>query len=87
MVYHKGVKSVTAIEPNDDMRAAGMADSANTTIRWLAGHAEDTGAPEASCDWLTMASSFHWANFDAATRELHRLLRPQGRFAALWNLA
>lgn len=85
MVYGKGVKSVTAIEPNDDMRAAGMADSSNTTIQWRAGHAEETGMPEGSCDWLTMASSFHWTNFDAATREFHRLLRPQGRFTALWN--
>ncbi len=85
MVYRKGVKSVTAIEPNDDMRAAGMADSADTTIRWLAGHAEQTGAPAGSSDWLTMASSFHWTNFDAATREFHRMLRPQGRFTALWN--
>ena len=85
MVYRKGVKSVTAVEPNDDMRAAGIADSANTTIRWLAGQAEQTGAPNGSCDWLTMASSFHWTNFDAATREFHRLLRPQGRFTALWN--
>lgn len=85
MVYRKGVKSVTAIEPNDDMRAAGMADSANTTIQWLAGCAEQTGAPAGCCDWLTMASSFHWTNFDAATREFHRLLRAQGRFTALWN--
>ena len=85
MVCCKGVRSITAIEPNEDMRAAGMADSANTTVRWLAGHAEHTGAPAASCDWLTMASSFHWAKFDAALQEFHRLLRPQGRFTALWN--
>jgi SAM-dependent methyltransferase len=85
MVYRKGVRSVTAVEPNDDMRAAGMADSANTTIRWLATQAEHTGAPAASCDWLTMASSFHWVNFDAAGQEFHRLLRPRGRFTALWN--
>lgn len=85
MVYHIGVKSVTAIEPNGDMRAAGISDSVNTRIRWLAGHAEQTGLPEASSDWLTMASSFHWTDFDAATREFHRLLRPEGRFTALWN--
>ncbi len=85
MVYRKGVKSVTAIEPNEKMRVAGMADSAGTTIRWLAAHAEHTGAATASGDWLTMASSFHWTNFDAATREFHRLLRPHGRFTALWN--
>ncbi len=85
MVYGKGVKSVTAIEPNDSMRAAGVADSANTRIRWLSGNAEQTDAPRGCCDWLTMASSFHWTNFDAATREFHRLLRPNGRFTALWN--
>jgi SAM-dependent methyltransferase len=32
-----------------------------------------------------MASSFHWADFGVATREFHRVLRPNGRFTALWN--
>jgi SAM-dependent methyltransferase len=85
MVYRKGVKSVTAIEPNADMRAAGVADSAKTSIRWLDGGAERTGLGDACCDWISMASSFHWAKFDAATREFHRVLRPRGRFTALWN--
>ncbi len=85
MVYRKGVKSVTAIEPNADMRTAGVADSANTGIRWMNGGAERTGMGDACCDWITMASSFHWAKFDVATREFHRVLRPRGRFTALWN--
>lgn len=85
MVFGKGVKSATAIEPNDDMRANGIADSTSTSVRWLAGNAEQTGLPSASCDWLSMASSFHWADFEKATREFHRVLRPGGRFTALWN--
>lgn len=85
MVHDVGVKSVTAVEPNDDMRANGIADSQHTGIRWLAGNAEQTGLPDASADWLSMASSFHWANFDTATQEFHRVLRPGGRFTALWN--
>jgi ubiquinone/menaquinone biosynthesis C-methylase UbiE len=85
MVFNRGVKSVMAVEPNDDMRASGIADSASTAIRWLAGNAEQTGLPAASCDWLSMASSFHWADFDKASREFHRVLRPGGRFTALWN--
>ena len=85
MVLGKGVKSATAVEPNDDMRANGLADSAGTGVRWQAGSAEQTGLPGACCDWLTMASSFHWVNFDAATREFRRLLRPGGGFTALWN--
>lgn len=85
MVCAKGVKSATAIEPNDDMRSHGIADSSSTIIRWVAGKAEQTGLPANSCDWITMASSFHWTDFDAATHEFHRMLRPKGRFAALWN--
>lgn len=85
MVYGAGVKSAVAVEPNDDMRANGIADSRGTAIRWSAGSAEHTGLPSASADWLTMASSFHWANYDVATREFHRVLRPGGRFTALWN--
>ena len=32
-----------------------------------------------------MASSFHWANFDNATKEFHRVLVNDGVFCALWN--
>jgi ubiquinone/menaquinone biosynthesis C-methylase UbiE len=85
MVNKIGVGSVTAIEPNDDMRQKGIDGSQQTTIRWLAGCAEDTGLPDQSADWLSMASSFHWANFETATREFHRVLRPGGQFTALWN--
>ena len=85
MVHAAGVQSVTAVEPNDDMRQSGEADSQRTTIRWLAGSAEATNLADASADWLSMASSFHWANFDTATKEFHRVLRAGGRFTALWN--
>lgn len=85
LVHGQGVKSATAVEPNDDMRATGLADSAGTSVRWLAGSAEQTGLPESCCDWLSMASSFHWVDFNRATQEFHRLLRAGGRFTALWN--
>jgi ubiquinone/menaquinone biosynthesis C-methylase UbiE len=85
MVQAMGVRSVTAIEPNDDMRHNGTSDSQQTNIRWLDGSAENTGLADDSADWLSMASSFHWANFDTATKEFHRVLRAGGRFIALWN--
>ena len=85
MVNSGGVRSSVAIEPNDDMRKHGISDSSETSIKWLDGNAEKTGLSDGSCDWLTMASSFHWADFDAATREFHRVLRTGGRFTALWN--
>lgn len=85
MVHDAGVRSVTAVEPNEDMRNNGIADSQRTDVCWLAGGAEATGLPSGSADWLSMASSFHWANFDTATQEFHRVLRAGGRFTALWN--
>lgn len=85
MIQAFGVRSATAVEPNDDMRQNGMTDSRHTDIRWLSGSAEATGLEDSSADWLTMASSFHWANFETATAEFHRVLRAGGRFTALWN--
>lgn len=85
MVNESGVKTAVAVEPNEDMMGVGAADSARTQIRWVAGSAEKTGLPSASADFLTMASSFHWAEFGSATKEFHRVLRPGARFAALWN--
>jgi SAM-dependent methyltransferase len=85
MVQAAGVRSVTAIEPNDDMRQNGIDDTKHMPVRWIAGSAEATGLGDASADWLSMASSFHWADFEASTKEFHRVLRPGGRFTALWN--
>jgi ubiquinone/menaquinone biosynthesis C-methylase UbiE len=85
MVSKLGVRSCIAIEPNLDMLNAGIQDSEKTDISWLSGSAENTGLPPSSCDWLTMASSFHWANFNEATKEFYRVLKPGGRFSALWN--
>lgn len=85
MVLARHIKSAIAVEPNDDMRAKGVADSEKSKILWKEGTAENTGLADASCDWLTMASSFHWANFELATQEFHRILRPGARFTAVWN--
>lgn len=88
MVRDAGVASVTAVEPNDDMRATAIdLDQQHhpRPIRWLAGSAEQTGLADQCCDWVSMASSFHWADFERATAEFQRILRPGGRFTALWN--
>jgi ubiquinone/menaquinone biosynthesis C-methylase UbiE len=85
MVQYRGPRSLVAVEPNDDMRAHGIRDSADLPIKWVAGSAETTGLADASCDWVTMASSFHWVEFDAGVREFHRILRSGGRFTAVWN--
>lgn len=85
MVYESGVASVIAVEPNDDMFSKGVAANNHLPINWVRGDAEHTSLPSNSADWVSMASSFHWANFNLATKEFHRLLRPRGVFTAIWN--
>jgi ubiquinone/menaquinone biosynthesis C-methylase UbiE len=85
MLATRGLHSVVAVEPNDDMRAQGIETSRDTNIVWRQGSAEATGLPDGSADLVTMASAFHWADFDKACDEFHRILRRGGIFAALWN--
>jgi len=81
----RGLRSVVAVEPNDDMRGRGIETSRGTNVAWHKGSAEATGLADRSVDLLSMASSFHWADFDKACDEFHRVLRPGGIFVALWN--
>ena len=77
--------SCRAVEPNDAMRAQGGTGSKGLAITWSRGSAETTGLDDQSADWLTMASSFHWADPARALPEFHRVLRPQGFVTVLWN--
>jgi SAM-dependent methyltransferase len=85
MLASRGCRTVTAVEPNDDMRTTGERINVDSGIEWRRGGGEHTGLPSGSADLLTTASSFHWMDFDQATSEFARVLRPGGRFAALWN--
>ena len=85
MVESLGVNSAIAIEPNEDMFNFGIKDSRGRNIQWGKGSAEKTGIESNSIDLVSMASSFHWADFDLATKEFNRILRPGGRFTAIWN--
>jgi SAM-dependent methyltransferase len=76
---------VIAVEPNDDMRRHGVQNSRGLPILWRAGSGEATGLDTGCADLVSMASSFHWVDFDRGMSEFARLLRRGGRFVALWN--
>jgi SAM-dependent methyltransferase len=80
-----GLRSIIAVEPNEQMLAQGIETSRKENIAWRRGSAEATGLPGGSFDLVTMASSLHWTDFDRACDEFHRILRKRGAFAALWN--
>lgn len=82
--------SVTAVEPNAAMRAAGEAANvgpASTTpsVRYVAGDAEHTGLPAGSADLVVGCQAFHWFDLRIALPEIDRVLVPAGIAAAIWN--
>ena len=54
-------------------------------VRVLSGTAEAIPLPAGSVDDVTVAQAFHWFRGDEALAEIHRVLRPGGGLALLWN--
>lgn len=77
--------NVVCVEPNDAMRAEGERLTGHRGAVWHAGSGEETGLPDASADWVFMASSFHWTDPERSLPEFHRILKPGGYFTAVWN--
>jgi SAM-dependent methyltransferase len=71
---------VTAVEPVAEMRAALPAEA-----RALEGTAEAIPLPDGSVDAVTVGQAFHWFDGPAALAEIHRVLRPGGALALVWN--
>jgi SAM-dependent methyltransferase len=74
---------VVAVEPGDAMRA--VLERVVPEARALAGSAERIPLPDASIDVVTVGQAFHWFRADEALVEMHRVLRPGGGYALLWN--
>lgn len=72
-----------AIEPNEAMFEKGSGLQLN--FRWSKGTAENTHLEDNSVDIVTMGSAFHWTDQQKALIEFHRILKPGGRFIAIWN--
>jgi SAM-dependent methyltransferase len=72
-----------AVEPLDGMREALV--QAVPEAEALAGTAEQLPLPDASVDAVVSAQAFHWFRPEQALPEIHRVLRPGGSIALIWN--
>ncbi|PZV17966.1 MAG: SAM-dependent methyltransferase [Leptolyngbya sp.] len=81
LLAEQGIQ-VWAIEPNAAMREA-AAFHANVTFQAVA--AEQTQLPNASVDLVTCFQAFHWFDPAVCLPEFHRILKPSGRLALVWN--
>jgi SAM-dependent methyltransferase len=75
--------TVTAVEPDDDMRAE--LSRRFPQVNATAGTAEDIPLPAGSVDAVVVGQAFHWFDHDRALAEIGRVLRPGGALGALWN--
>ena len=72
---------VVAVEPDDRMRAV----LESRGLDGVPGSAEDIPAGNGEADVVVAGSALHWFDLDRALPEIHRVLRPGGRFAFGWN--
>jgi SAM-dependent methyltransferase len=75
---------VVAVEPVEGMRA--KLSQLLPAVETLDGTAEAIPLPPASVDAVTVAQAFHWFDAPAALAEIHRVLRPRGGMALVWNV-
>jgi SAM-dependent methyltransferase len=74
---------VIAVEPVAEMRAA--LARAVPAAETLDGTAEAIPLPDGAADAVTVAQAFHWFSTREALAEIHRVLRPDGCLALVWN--
>jgi ubiquinone/menaquinone biosynthesis C-methylase UbiE len=74
---------VVAVEPGEEMRR--VFAEVLPGIEVHEGSAEAIPLGDGSVDAVTVGQAFHWFRTADALAEMHRVLRPGGGFALLWN--
>jgi SAM-dependent methyltransferase len=77
------VAHVTAVEPDDRMRAVLAATEVSVEV--VAGDAEKIPAAASSVDVVIAQSAWHWVDEERAVPEVARVLRPGGRLSLVWT--
>lgn len=75
--------TVIAVEPLDEMRV--YLERALPQVESLSGTAEQIPLEDGSVDAVVCGQAFHWFDPDCALPEIHRVIRPGGALALVYN--
>jgi ubiquinone/menaquinone biosynthesis C-methylase UbiE len=73
---------VIGIEPNDDMRQKAAKVTKEANVHYQKGLSSETGLSDESMDLATCSQSLHWMEPESTLKEIARILRYGGIFAA-----
>ncbi len=80
------VKTVYAIEPNQDMRTTAEKQFISyDNLVSINATAEKTSLEDCSVDVITVAQAFHWFDRVSFKKECERILKPDGYVVLIWN--
>jgi ubiquinone/menaquinone biosynthesis C-methylase UbiE len=74
---------VIGVEPSADMRAEAQRRTQARNVCYREGFSHATGLDDACADIVTCSQSLHWMQPQETFREVKRILRPGGVFAAI----
>ena len=77
--------SVSAVEPNYNMRQIGVDKTRGLNVSWLDRVGEDTGLPDNTFQAVFFGSSFNVVDQRVALIEVSRVLVAGGWFCCMWN--
>ncbi|MCL2487072.1 MAG: class I SAM-dependent methyltransferase [Oscillospiraceae bacterium] len=83
LVWRDAADTIIGVEPNEDMLARATANAAGAeNIVFVSAFSDNTGLADGIADIVTCSQSFHWMEPVSTLREIDRILKPGGVFAA-----
>jgi len=85
--WNVAIKQIKAIEPSEGMRFVFSQQVKDDRVTVAEGTFIATGIPDSWADLVVIAQAYHWCpDYEAASAEFSRILKPNGTVAYIWNL-
>jgi len=83
LVWKDAADKIIGVEPNEDMRTMAISNAEGTqNIEFICAFSDKTELENGIADIVTCSQSFHWMEPESTLREINRILKPGGVFAA-----